>query len=208
MMACSVAPSGRCSSAISVAVLVLPPPAGRARRVALLLVVAFFGATRRRCTPALGCRCWMAFQIRAAATCRLVNRSTGSTPGRLFQISTSLDPGHLPASALSSCGLLKVSVPSSGISVSCEEAKTVMLLSTSIVNVIKFLSSGYSSSMTFITLVDHTCKEIVRLFAPANQQRRLYGRRSAWRPLDLTVLLHRAMDVLECTEHAIGDEVS
>src|SRR6266550_2025371 len=54
----------------------------------------------------------MAFQIRVAATCRLVNRSTGSTPGRPFQISTRRDPGHLAASAASWCELLKVSVPS------------------------------------------------------------------------------------------------
>jgi len=86
----------------------------------------------------------MAFQIRVAATCRLVNRSTGSTPGRTFQISTSRDPGHLAANAASWCGLLKVSVPSWRSSICCEEAKTVMLLSTSIVNVIKFLSSGFT----------------------------------------------------------------
>jgi hypothetical protein len=79
-----------------------------------------------------------------AATCRLVNRSTGSTPGRLFQISTSHDPGHFTVSAVSSCGLLKVSVPSSRSSIYCQEAKTVMLLSASIVNVIKFLSSGFT----------------------------------------------------------------
>ena len=86
----------------------------------------------------------MAFQIRVAATCRLVNRSTGSTPGRPFQISTSRDHGHLAASAASWCELLKVSVPSWRSSICCEEAKTVMLLSTSIVNVIKFLSSGFT----------------------------------------------------------------
>src|ERR1700682_3431024 len=82
----------------------------------------------------------MAFQIRVAATCRLVNRSTGSTPGRLFKISTSLDPDHWAASAASSFGLLKASVPSWRSSIFSVEAKTVMLLSTSIVNVIKFLS--------------------------------------------------------------------
>src|ERR1700730_16142145 len=88
-----------------------------------------------------------------AATCRLVNRSTGSTPGRLFQISTSRDPDHWAGSAASSCELLKLSVPSWRSSIFCGESKTVMLLSTSIANVIKFLSSGYSSSMTFIPLV-------------------------------------------------------
>src|SRR5713226_3755083 len=84
----------------------------------------------------------MAFQIRAAATCRLVNLSTGSTLGRLFQIATSRGPGHWAASAASSCELLKVSVPSRRSSIFCGESKTVMLLSTFIVNVIKFLSSG------------------------------------------------------------------
>src|SRR6266851_1068346 len=111
----------------------------------------------------------MAFQIRAAATCRLVNLSTGSTPGRLFQISTRRGPGHLPASAASSCGLVKATVPSGRSSIFCGESKRVILLSTSIVNVIKFLSSYYSS-MTFIPLVSHTCKGIVRLFAPAKTE--------------------------------------
>src|SRR6266404_5015764 len=51
----------------------------------------------------------MAFQILAVATRRLVKRRTGSTPGRLFQISISRDHGHFSASAASSCGLLNVS---------------------------------------------------------------------------------------------------
>jgi hypothetical protein len=77
----------------------------------------------------------MAFQIRVIATCRLVNRSTGSMPGKLFQISTSRAPGHFDAKAASSSTLLNVSVPSPFPSMSFEEAKTVMLFSGSIVNV-------------------------------------------------------------------------
>ena len=116
--------------------------------------------------------------------------------GQLGIVAPSRDPGHLPASAASSCELLKVSVPSRRSSSFCGESKTVMLLSTSIVNVIKFLSSGYSSSMTFIPLVGHTCKRIVRLFALVNEEWRPYwGRRSGECLSDLTVLLHRAMDV-------------
>src|SRR6266849_4754286 len=135
----------------------------------------------------------MAFQIRAAATCRLVNLSTGSTPGRLFQISTSRGPGHWAASAASSCELLKVSVPSRRSSIFCGESKTVMLLSTFIVNVIKFLSSGLLID-DIHPLISRTCKGIVRLFA---QQTNL---RPYWTDVgsclfDLTVSLDRAMDV-------------
>ena len=76
----------------------------------------------------------MAFQIRAAATCRLVKRCTGVTPGRLFQISISLAAGQCAATAAKSSALWKVSVPSPGLSIGFEEAKAVMLLSLSIVN--------------------------------------------------------------------------
>jgi hypothetical protein len=83
----------------------------------------------------------MALQIRVAATCRLVNRCTGSTPGRLFQISTNRAPGHLAASLSSSCGLLNVSLPFSLAFICGEEPETLILFSVSIVNaVIKFLS--------------------------------------------------------------------
>src|SRR6266576_1949839 len=87
----------------------------------------------------------MAFQIRVTATCRLVNRSTGSTPGRPFQISTSRAAGHFSANAASSCRLLKVSV-SPALSVTCSpEVKAVILFSASIWNVvIRLLSSGVS----------------------------------------------------------------
>jgi hypothetical protein len=102
----------------------------------------------------------MALQIRVAATCRLVNRCTGSTPGRLFQISTSRAPGHLAASLSSSCGLLNVSLPFSLAFICGEEPETLMLLSVSIVNAVisSFLSSH--SSMTFIPLVGGTSKRI------------------------------------------------
>src|SRR5215471_19558432 len=77
----------------------------------------------------------MAFQMRVTATCRLVNRWTGSTPGRLFQISTRRAPGHFAASAPSSCGLLNVSLSSALSSVGSEPAWTAMSLSLSIVKV-------------------------------------------------------------------------
>jgi hypothetical protein len=102
----------------------------------LFLALPFLAATVRLCAPPAGCRCRMAFQIRVTATCRLVNRSTGSTPGRLFQISTSRDPDHWPARAASSSRLLNVWVPSSLPWISFREAKTVMLFSASIVYVV------------------------------------------------------------------------
>jgi hypothetical protein len=51
IIACSVAPSGCCSSAITFAVLVLSSPA-----VPLFLAFTVFGATCRLRPPALGCR--------------------------------------------------------------------------------------------------------------------------------------------------------
>src|SRR3954452_10905078 len=78
----------------------------------------------------------MAFQIRAVATSRLVNRFTASTPGRVFQISTRRAAGHFAASAANSCELVKASIPSRFSSIFCEESKTVMSLLLSIVNVV------------------------------------------------------------------------
>ncbi len=71
----------------------------------------------------------MAFQIGLTVTFGLVNRSTGSTPARLFQVRTSLAPGHLSAQALSSSKLLNVSLCSPLPSVSFSEAKKIMLFS-------------------------------------------------------------------------------
>jgi hypothetical protein len=100
----------------------------------------------------------MAFQIRVAATCRLVNRSTGSTPGRLFQISTSRNPGHLAASAANSCGLLKVSVPFFALLDllrGSQDGDVVVGVNRECHKVPFF---GFYSSMTFIPLVGDTCK--------------------------------------------------
>ena len=44
-------------------------------------------------------RFWTACQIRVTAVLRSLNFFTGSFPGRLFQISTSLAAGHSPATA-------------------------------------------------------------------------------------------------------------
>src|SRR5216684_7368747 len=112
MMAFRVAPLGCCSKAIIWAVLLVLRPTGRALGLAFFPVLPFFVATCGLCAPTVGLRCWMAFQIRVTASSRLVNFLVGTTPGRLFQISTSRAPGHWAASLPNSLGLLNVSVPS------------------------------------------------------------------------------------------------
>src|SRR5229473_1552782 len=135
MMAFSVAPVGCCSNAITRAVLLVLRPTGRALRLAFFPALPFFDATGGLCAPTVGFRCWIAFQIRVTASSRLVNFFTGTTPGRLFQISISRGPGHSAASLPSSFGLLNVSVPSALPSVCFKEAWKVTLFSESIVNV-------------------------------------------------------------------------
>src|SRR5437763_15608174 len=100
----------------------------------------------------------MAFQIRVAATFRLVNRSTASTPGRPFQISIRRDPGHLAASAASSCGVLKVSVPSwrSSMVLRGGQDGNVVLEVNCEYHKVPFFR--FHSSLTFIPLVADTCK--------------------------------------------------
>ena len=135
MIVCRLAPAGWRSKAITRAVLPFSRTAGRAWWLACFFALPFLVATLRRAALPVGCSCRMAFQIRFTATCRLVNRSTGSTPGRLFQISTSLAPGQSLASAASSSAPLKVSVPAPLPSISFKEEKTVMFCSVSMLNV-------------------------------------------------------------------------
>jgi hypothetical protein len=128
-----------------------------------------FNPTGRLCAAPLGFRCCMAFQIRPTATRRLVNLSTGCTPGRLFQTSTRRPPGHLSASAANSSWLVKVSVPSPLPWLSFREAKAVMLFSESIVNtVMLFLSDAGRLqsrwSMTFMAPLGRISKDIQRKF--------------------------------------------
>src|SRR5438552_4941671 len=92
----------------------------------------------------------MAFQIRVTANCWLVNRSTGSIPGKLFQISTRRVAGHFSANAASSCRLAKISVSPPLSSICSLEPKAVMLFSLSILNLVIGSSPfGGKSSMTF-----------------------------------------------------------
>src|SRR6266702_3525714 len=83
----------------------------------------------------------MAFQIRVTATWRLVNRCTGSTPGKLFQMATSFAAGHFPAACANSCWFVNISV-SPSLSSICSEANAVMLFSASIRNVVITSSLG------------------------------------------------------------------
>ena len=61
-------------------------------------------------------RCWEHLRVRHAARQRrlLASLFTGVTPGRLFQMATSLSAGHWAASSANSCSLLK---PSNGVAV-------------------------------------------------------------------------------------------
>ncbi len=157
-MAFSVAPVGCCSNAITWAVLLVLRARGSPLELAFFPALPFFDATVGLCAPTVGLRCWMAFQIRATARFRLVNFLTGTTPGKLFQISISRGPGHWAASLPSSFGLLKVSIPSALPSVCFKEAWKVMLLSESIVNVCMNVLScdpagGIRLSLTSITRV-------------------------------------------------------
>ena len=107
------------------AVLVGPPTRFRTPRGAFLPGLRFFAGVRRLCASAPDSNRWMLFQIRVRAAFRLVNRCTGCTPGKLFQISTRRVAGHFSANAASSCSLLKVSPP---LPSTCSvEAKAVML---------------------------------------------------------------------------------
>src|SRR5216684_7128186 len=98
MMVFRVAPVGCCSNAITRAVLLVGRARGRALRLAFFPALPFFDATGGLCAPTVGLRCWIAFQIRVTASRRLVNFLVGTTPGRLFQISTSRPLGHWAAS--------------------------------------------------------------------------------------------------------------
>src|SRR6266852_4576610 len=104
MMAFRVAPLGCCSNAITWAVLLVLRPRGGVLRLAFFPALPFFDATGGLCAPTVGLRCWIAFQIRVTASSRLVNFLTATTPGRLFQISTSRGPGHWAASLPNSLG--------------------------------------------------------------------------------------------------------
>src|ERR1017187_1311721 len=82
-------------------------------------------------------RPWMRFQTRLIAVLWSLNFLTGVTPGRLFQIATSLSAGQALASSASSFWLAK---ESKGVVVAAAASSgvpcAVMLFSASIVNVI------------------------------------------------------------------------
>jgi len=80
---------------------------------------------------------WMASQILLAPALAVLKPFTGFTPGRLFQIATKRSAGHVPASCVSSFGLVK---SSKGLVVEAAASSwvpnTLMLFSTSIVKII------------------------------------------------------------------------
>src|SRR5258708_32966800 len=110
MSALRLAPVGRRSSAITLAVLLPRRALGRAAHKALVLEPPLLDATCRRCPPPSGFKFWIAFQIRVTATGRLVKRLTGFTPGRLFHIWTSRSTGHFAVRVANSCALVNVSL--------------------------------------------------------------------------------------------------
>src|ERR1039457_172167 len=80
-------------------------------RVTFLVDLGLEGATRRAgladvafvgtCGLGFSPSAWIRFQIRPAAAWALLKLLTGSTPGRLFQISTNRSAGHVAASSAS-----------------------------------------------------------------------------------------------------------
>src|SRR5436190_11385230 len=142
----SVAPPARRSNASTTAFL-LPSrapasPSGRCGRGAfaadarflfalgLRAALACAGATAGLCGATAGLSCPRAFQTRLTPTLRLVNLLTGTTPGRLFQISTRRAAGQLPASCANSSRLLNLSGPSTS-GIAAPDSRIVMLLSVS-----------------------------------------------------------------------------
>src|SRR5215472_5035175 len=89
--------------------LVLPfagaPLAAGARPLTL---VGAFGALGSAAGLAASPRPWMRAQIRLIAVLVLLNFFTGTTPARLFQISTNRSAGQAAASSASSCWVAKV----------------------------------------------------------------------------------------------------
>src|SRR5450759_1610582 len=159
MISVRVAPFFRCSKAMTWAVL-LPwrGPSAFDSADFLGALVAFFawvvfwadlglaGATRRAglaegaFVGAFGLgfspSAWMRFQIRPAAALALLKVLTGSTPGRLFQISTNRTVGHAAASSASCFWLVKGWAPAPTAAAAWSGVgNAVMLLSLSIVNV-------------------------------------------------------------------------
>src|ERR1019366_2457064 len=87
--------------------------------VVFLVALPFARAPLAACAPPLAFRSafgfagsprlWMPSQIRPAAALALLKLFTGFTPGRLFQMATSLSAGHCVASTASSFWLAKES---------------------------------------------------------------------------------------------------
>src|SRR3954452_2098527 len=96
----------------------------------LRAVVACAGATLGLGGATAGLSCWSTFQTRPTPTFRLVNLLTGTTPGRLFQISTRRAAGQLPASCANSSRLLNLSGPSTA-GTAAPGSRIVTLLSVS-----------------------------------------------------------------------------
>jgi hypothetical protein len=107
----------------------------------------------------------MLSQMRPAAALLLLNRFTGSTPGRLFQVATKRSAGQAAISSASSFWLLKLS---NGVAVvalaSSGEPNALMLFCSSIVKVviIVLLGAKLCAVMTSITLICLQSKVIVR----------------------------------------------
>src|ERR1039458_2553547 len=93
----------------------------------------------------------MRFQTRLIAVLWSLNFFTGVTPGRLFQMATSLSAGQALASCANSCSLVKLS---NGVAVAAASGVpcAVMLFSVSMVNVIlNLLGAALCAVITWIT---------------------------------------------------------
>lgn len=95
----------------------------------------------------------MRFQTRLIAVLWSLNFFTGVTPGRLFQMATSLSAGHWVANSANSCSVLKLS---KGVVVAAAASSgvpcAVMLFSLSMVNVmLNLLCAALGAVITWIT---------------------------------------------------------
>src|SRR5450756_834170 len=137
MISVRVAPFFRCSKAMTWAVL-LPwrGPSAFDSADFLGALVAFFAWVVFWVGLGFSPSAWMRFQIRPAAALALLKVLTGSTPGRLFQISTNRTVGHAAASSASCFWLVKGWAPAPTAAAAWSGVgNAVMLLSLSIVNV-------------------------------------------------------------------------
>jgi hypothetical protein len=148
------------------------PLAARAPPLAFGLPFGCAGASP--CCVALSPKRWMRSQIRLIAVLVSLNFLIGFTPGRLFQMATSLSLAHAVASSVNSWWVLKLS---NGVAVLVAAASalsnTTISLASLMVNVFMIVSPlrRCFAVTTWITLQSFQSKLILLEIAPAKDWR-------------------------------------